>query len=178
MENADLFWEVPYVSEHANELLVRAKTAPKSAWIPYYNFMALPLHNDWEVDTWWGKLFEVHPFRAGIIKLEPNTYYDWHVDTDRGAGVNLLLNPSQSHCLFNRDFKRGKSLEQGNVNGSFVELKYKPHTYYIFNSQVAHSVYNFDDTRYLLTVDFKEYKDKLTYNQLLKEFLEARWWEV
>ena len=177
MGNVDLYWEIPYVSENAKLLYARAIASPENAWVPYYNFKALPIHEDWGLDSWWNNLYKVHPFRAGIVKLDPNVYYDWHIDTDRGVGVNLLLNPCKRYCLFNKDFKRGKSLDQGNVTGSFVELQYKPNMYYLVNTQVAHTVYNFDTTRYLLTVDFEEYKDKLTYNQLLKESLEARWWE-
>ena len=81
----------------------------------------------------------------------------------------LLNNWESSHCLFNPKIQRGESVEIDNMTDRFIELKYKPNTYYLFNTQMAHSVYNFNNTRYLLTIDFYEDRTKLTYQQLLKE---------
>ena len=79
--------------------------------------------------------------------------------------------------MFNPTLRRGKTLEHGNVTDKFIEMKYDPHTYYLFNTQIPHTVYNFKGTRYLLSVDFEEDKTKLTYKQLLKEMKHERWWE-
>ena len=49
------------------------------------------------------------------------------------------------------------------------ELKYKPSTYYLFNTQVPHTVYNFETTRYLMSVEFAKDKDQLSFNDLLKD---------
>ena len=178
METADLYFEIPVPSVAADVMYIRAATAPTNAWIDYYNFKALVVQDDWVVDPWWQYLYALHPFKAGIIKLEANTYYDWHIDTDRGVGLNLLLNNwNTSHCLFNRNLERADSVANGNVNGKFVELKYKPDTFFLFNAQVAHSVYNFGDTRYLLSLDFVENRHEWNYNKLLKEMKDERWWE-
>ena len=178
MANANLYFEIPELSVTADLMYIRAATAPQSAWMDYYNFKALEVKSDWAIDPWWRELYKAHPFRAGIIKLEKNTYYDWHVDTDRGVGLNLLLNNwDYSHCMFNPTLRRGKTLEHGNVTDKFIEMKYDPHTYYLFNTQIPHTVYNFKGTRYLLSVDFEEDKTKLTYKQLLKEMKHERWWE-
>ena len=116
MANANLYFEIPEPSVTADLMYIRVATAPQSAWIDYYNFKALEVKDDWAIDPWWRQLYEAHPFRAGIIKLEENTYYDWHVDTDRGVGLNLLLNNwDYSHCMFNPTLRRGKTLEHGNV---------------------------------------------------------------
>jgi hypothetical protein len=48
------------------------------------------------------------------------------------------------------------------------ELQYKPATYYLFNTQVPHTVYNFETTRYLMSVEFAKDKDELTFEDLLK----------
>jgi hypothetical protein len=79
--------------------------------------------------------------------------------------------------MFNPNLKRGTNVAHGNVTDKFIELKYKPQTYYIFNTQVAHTVYNFKEPRYLLSVDFEEDRTKLTYNQLLAEMKRERWWD-
>jgi hypothetical protein len=73
----------------------------------------------------------------------------------------MLLNDVESKCLF--------SIEQGEITRTFKELKYKPETYYLFNNQVEHTVINFTQSRYLMSVEFEEGKDVLTFNNLLKE---------
>jgi hypothetical protein len=52
------------------------------------------------------------------------------------------------------------------------ELQYKPNTYYLFNTQVDHTVYNFESTRFLLSIEFQLDKDNLTFDQLLKDIKE------
>ena len=160
-----------------------AINTPEDEWIDYYAFKAIPLPEKCIVDFWWKKLYELHPFKAGILKMENNSYYDWHVDTNRGVGLNLLLNNWEtSHCLFDSNpntrnkhqlskdaIKHHDSLDEFSVTSKFIELKYKPNTYYLFNVQEAHSVYNFSEVRYLLTLEFLEDITKLNYQQLLKE---------
>lgn len=178
-KNKDYFFEIPEDSTASELMYIRAITAHKDLWRGFYNFEALDVKDDWVVDAWWKYLYRSHPFKAGIIKLDANTYYDWHVDTDRGVGINMLLNNwDTSHCMFNPDLKRGDNVAHGNVKAKFIELKYKPQRYYLFNAQVAHTVYNFgDNTRYLFSVNFEEDRTKLTYNQLLAEINSERWWE-
>ena len=170
MNKEDFYFEIPFVSQVAKDMYLRAANAPESEWVDYYAFKALEAKSDWVVDTWWEHLYRLHPFKAGIIKIDENTYYDWHIDTDRGVGLNMLLNNwDTSHCLFNPKIQRGESVEIDNMTDKYIELKYKPNTYYLFNTQMAHSVYNFKDTRYLLTIDFFEDRTKLNYQHLLKE---------
>ena len=89
----------------------------------------------------------------------------------------LLNNWDESHCMFNPNLNRGANVAHGNVTDKFIELKYRPQTYYIFNTQVAHTVYNFKRPRYLLSVDFEEDRTKLTYKQLLTEIKREQWWD-
>jgi hypothetical protein len=57
------------------------------------------------------------------------------------------------------------------VVGEFTELQYQPDTYYVFNTQVNHMVLNFEQPRLLLTIEFGEDKDALSYDDLLLELL-------
>ena len=112
MGNVNLYYKIPKLSVTADLMYIRAATAPQNAWIDYYNFKALEVKSDWAIDPWWRELYKAHPFKAGIIKLEENTYYDWHIDTDRGVGINLLLNNwDSSNCMFNPEFKRSTTLK-------------------------------------------------------------------
>jgi hypothetical protein len=134
-----------------------------SDWLPYYNFDAkrIPPEIIFQDDFFiW--LSHRYSFVAGILKLDPYVCYDWHIDTRRGAGVNMLLTPSsRSICAFKND------LDQ--TVFKIDELKYKPSTYYLFNTQVPHTVYNFETTRYLMSVEFAKNKDELSFNDLLKD---------
>ena len=178
MSTDKFFYEIPVLSSVANNMYNLASTTPNDQWIDYYAFKAIPVPIKYTVDSWWRRLYDLHPFKAGIIKIDENTYYDWHIDTDRGVGLNMLLNNwDTSHCLFNPKIQRGESVEIDNMTDKFIELKYKPNTYYLFNTQMTHSVYNFKDTRYLLTIDFFEDRTKLNYNQLLEEIKQERWFE-
>ena len=49
------------------------------------------------------------------------------------------------------------------------ELPYKLNTYYIFNTQVEHTVYNFETTRYLLSIEFAKEKHELKYEDIVKD---------
>ena len=105
--------------------------------------------------------------------------------------LNLLLNNwDSSHCLFDGNpnerkdkqlskeaLENHEDLDDFKVASKFVELKYKPNTYYLFNVQEAHSVYNFSGKRYLLTLEFFKDKGELNYNQLVEEVKQGKWFQ-
>ena len=132
-------------------------------WIPYYNFEAKPLPADIILkDKFFVWLSERYDFIVGVLKLDPYTCYNWHTDTRRGVGINMLLTPfDRSVCAFAPN-KEG-------VVFDIEELKYKPATYYIFNTQVPHTVYNFETTRYLMSVEFAKDKDALSFDLLMHD---------
>jgi hypothetical protein len=80
----------------------------------------------------------------------------------------MLLNTEDiSNCLF--------SIDNKNITFNFLELNYKPHTYYAFNTKEPHSVVNLDKPRYLFSLEFNDssftYKDLVSYikNDLLNK---------
>ena len=132
-------------------------------WMPYYNFDAKPLpHELIFKDEFFVWLAQRYDFIAGVLRLDPYICYNWHTDTRRGVGVNMLLTPNtRSFCAF--------GIDSDQLVFKIEELKYKPNTYYLFNTQVPHTVYNFETTRYLLSVEFAKNKDELSFNDLLKD---------
>ena len=132
-------------------------------WMPYYNFDAKPLpHELIFKDEFFVWLAQRYDFIAGVLRLDPYICYNWHTDTRRGVGVNMLLTPNtRSFCAF--------GIDSDQLVFKIEELKYKPSTYYLFNTQVPHTVYNFETTRYLLSVEFAKNKDELSFNDLLKD---------
>ena len=149
--------QIPIKSVIAKELLEYALTTEK--WQDYYNFQATQVPNEiLTKDPFLLRLCRIHPFMAGIVKLDPHVCYDWHIDTRRGVGVNMLLNfEGVSHCLF----AKGEGTQFG-----FEELVYTPNRYYLFNTQTSHTVINFNEPRYLFTLEFAEDKDQLSFDTL------------
>lgn len=93
-----------------------------------------------------------------IIKMNPMTFYNWHTDIGRNCAVNMLIENVESHCIFTEKIDANSRSSR-----SIVELVYKPLKYYLFNTQIEHSVLNFKKPRYLLSITFKE----KNYNELL-----------
>lgn len=145
----------------ATDLLSYSKDAPAAEWVDYYGFKTLPLKKEqFLCDPLLKQVHDLHAFNAGVLRLSPNYVYDWHVDTNRGATINMLLTPEvHSHCLFRfHDF--------------VFDLPYAEDSYYLFNNQVEHMVVNFEKPRYLFSAEFDEDKSKLNYKQLHAELAE------
>lgn len=149
---------LPAVSLISKELLSQAVETYN--WVPYYNFLVTPV--PWQIlekDPFLVALSKKRMFHAGILKMDPNTCYNWHVDTDRKVGVNMLVSHQESQCLF-LDGDSGVVVKT-------KELEYKPDTYYVFNTQVPHMVINTTGSRYLFSLQFVELG--LTFDQLCKD---------
>lgn len=149
-----------------SQAAIREAIRPDAEWTKYYNFDATRISNDiLAQDPILADIGSRHPLAGGVVMLPPNTFYNWHTDTRRGVSINMVLNPQDglSHCVFTSD--------KDAVVGEFIELKYQPDTYYIFNTQVNHMVLNFDQPRLLLTIEFGEDKNLLSYDALLLELL-------
>ena len=159
------YFELPNKSNIAKDLS-DFSFSQTGKWFNYFNFQVKQIPQDLlNKDPFFVWLTERYKYIAGVLKLEPYVCYDWHKDTRRGVGINMLITPNiNSYCLFanNRD----------TVVFKIDELQYKPNTYYLFNTQVDHTVYNFESTRFLLSIEFQLDKDNLTFDQLLKDIKE------
>lgn len=148
------------------DAVIREAMRSDAKWVKYFNFDATQIpHSLLAQDPVIADIGSRHPLMGGVVMLPPNTFYNWHKDTRRGVSLNMVLNPQDglSHCVFTPD--------KDVVVGEFVELQYKPDTYYVFNTQVDHMVLNFETPRLLLTIEFGEDKDALSYDDLLLEIL-------
>jgi len=86
--------------------------------------------------------------RAAVVMMEPYQNYLWHSDLYRDACINMLLSCDHtSHCLF--------GIKKDEQSFYFHELKYAPSTFYIFNNKFQHSVINFEQKRYLFSIEFE-----------------------
>ena len=114
-------------------------------------------------DTWIKELNNKFPIKiAGLMKIEPFSYYHWHTDLERGVGINMLLPfEGHSHCFFT------PALRKNRIN-KFHELCYIPKSFYLFNTQKLHCVFNWEYPRYVFSLEFKRNKNDLTYEEVLK----------
>jgi hypothetical protein len=137
----------------------------KLSFLDYYAWSAAPLNLDLVFqEPILKKINEQFPIHvAGILKIAPNRCYSWHQDDDRGACINMLLTLDHtSYCLFGN--KSVDSVAQYDT----TTLNYEKDTFYLFNNQVMHTVINFDQPRYLFSLEFREHKKNLTYQDLLQ----------
>lgn len=143
-------------------------TAPKDHWRPYFGFLVLPvsahvLRTDPVLDALWTR----HAFQGALLRLPPHSCYTFHTDTRRGVAVNLLVHHTHSHTFFTDAAALEHAAEAPVVPA--VELVYEPDTYYLFNSQQPHAVWNGAGPRYLLSLEFAEDAAALSYAQLCGE---------
>lgn len=98
---------------------------------------------------------------AGFIKMDPFQCYKWHVDYSRGPAINLHMNPFEevSLCLFETE-------EINRERVKYLTLNYQPDTFYLFNTQINHTIITFARPRYLFTLQFKKTKDELGYKEI------------
>lgn len=110
------------------------------------------------------------PFSGGILRMAPWTTYDWHQDYQRGCSLNLLLtDPDRSCCLF-----RHSPSEQIHQMYPIVPVPYTNTHYICLNTQIEHSVFNWDEDRFIFTLHFEKELDEFTYKDLLKIVLSKR----
>lgn len=156
----DMYSQVKYTSKILVNLMQLIYETPKDAWQPYYNFMALQVPQEiLDQEPFLVALAGKRKFHAGLLRMDPHTCYNWHVDTDRHVSLNMLvLDDGASKCIF--------CAGEFGVVMPITELKYKEFTYYVFNTKIPHTVYNFTEPRYLFSLEFLDEDKGLTYDEL------------
>ena len=137
-----------------------AEALSRDVWHPYFGFQAISLDID-HVFSLCPTLETINTIAkikgVGVTKMLSNDYYKLHTDTERGVGINMLLQHKNSLCAF-VDIEENKTLL----------LDYQSNTMYLFNTQVPHTVFNFEEDRHLFTVEFEDTRKLLPYRALVK----------
>ena len=134
--------------------------------LKYHGFQAHPLPIDILIkEPILEKLNSVYPIKiAGYLKMEPYMNYRWHKDTNRKVGINMLLTPNvHSYTLFGKQLPNWTDEQY-----KFIELKYQPYTFYLFNTTIEHTVFNFNETRWLFSVEFDSDVTYEDINEILR----------
>ena len=111
---------------------------PATEWIPYFNFIATPIPNEVLFkDNFYKWLHDRHSYKAGVLKMENRTMYNWHTDTGRNTNYRKI---SLSVQLSNSDEYNGGIFELGR-NGLFNEPKHlKKGNAIMFPSLLRHRI--------------------------------------
>jgi len=163
-----LYYKIPFKSKMSGVFLSLVDDNNIS-WNDYFGFKIKVIPDDLiQQDKFLSWLYKKEKFSAAINYVKANHFYDWHVDTNRGVSINMLLNDVKCHTIFSID-KMGIRLGKLPFNDQqeFYELRYKKDSFYLFNTQVDHMVLNFNKPRYLFSVEFTKDKTKLNYNDML-----------
>lgn len=87
--------------------------------------------------------------KLSIFRFLPNTCHAWHTDLQRFAAINMLLDGWDSITMF--------GVRKDAINMVAVEkLHYELDRYYLLNSKRQHTIVNFDNYRYLLSIGIPE----------------------
>lgn len=89
--------------------------------------------------------------RINLFKFPPNTYYQWHCDGTNSFNLNLTLkNYDRSFIVFEKINQNPNVIHKNSKE--IVELRYEPLTWYVFNAQIPHTIFNLENEfRYILT---------------------------
>jgi len=83
-----------------------------------------------------------------IMKVNINSWVAWHYDyPKKGPVINLVLTTKgKSHSLFTYNIPDTSNL---------IECNYQPHQFCLYNTELLHSILNFEEPRYLFSVIFE-----------------------
>jgi hypothetical protein len=119
----------------------------------YFKYNETLQNRNWDNPNFMNKKFHLTDINDNEINTVREVFDD--VDIKNALMKKFYFNSYSDEMVFNID-----------------ELKYKPITYYVFNTQNNHTVYNFEMTRYLLSIEFLKGKDELTFKQLVDDIKE------
>jgi hypothetical protein len=99
-----------------------------------------------------------------LFRLPPKICYSWHRDAKRQASINMLIKGFDSICAFGTE-----SLEKKFIN--LDKIEHERDTYYLMNVKESHTVFNFDQERYVVSISipdtpYAEVRDYLLEKQL------------
>jgi hypothetical protein len=145
------------------ELKTMIDTAPPDLWkiMLEQNLLVVPIeliHQDPSLRTITNK-FDPNK-RICIFRLFPNTCYTWHADRDRGACINMLIEGRDSITFFGKE-------DAPHIHSELMLCEYPEHKYVLMNASQKHTVYNFDNMRYMLSISIPK---PATYSEV-RQFL-------
>ena len=167
MNTNDLYYKLKQEPKFLDQVNEYAKTASWT-WVPFMN-ISIDFQNKLGLklikqDETLSKLQSKFNAMMRLYMFPSMSVYNWHKDVEMGCSMNLVMDDYTAHTLFNTSDQKG-------IIDKVVELKYEKNKWYLFNSQILHSVINVDHKdRILLTITFPK---SVTYHTIF-EFIKSQ----
>jgi hypothetical protein len=160
------FTELNIESNVSQRILDKVDTIDESKWINHLeqNIYLLDI-KDFESDP---DIVEIiNRFgsvkRLCLFRLPPKICYSWHTDAKRQASINMLIKGFNSICVFGTE-----SIEKKFIN--LDKIEHKKNRYYLMNVKESHTVFNFDQERYVISISIPD----TSYNDVRNYLLEKQ----
>ena len=101
---------------------------------------------------------------ASVFLSQKQTGYPFHKDGHRNVTINMLISSGRSHSIFKIEDWPWEGRKFVGEEWHFEELIFEEKTFYLYNTDMPHSVINFEQTRYMFSLKFKN--ADLTYKEL------------
>lgn len=141
----EYFYQLNTTEDIKSSLMLNISS--RSDWFESNGFQILKLPRDFFKDSALENLIKDFHGIPLIFKLDPMTWYDWHIDSTRTCAINMLISGDDSQCFY------GDRVSRDIVK--ITELKYQPNRYYLLNTKSKHAVLNLENTRYMLSIGFE-----------------------
>ena len=93
-------------------------------FVEYFNFGVKLVPKDvFLKDSFLKSLYKKHIFNAAILLIRSKNIYNWHIDDNRGASLNMMIRGDNSHCLFSNE-QLAIYLRHWGVDPPWVALAY------------------------------------------------------
>ena len=161
MDELDFFLKIDQDVDDIIPIIENFLNIVEWKWVPYQNVAI-------DTKTIESQILEVCPLLSQfkekfggkfcLYKIPSQSVYTWHRDYSISCSLNMVLEEYNCHTVFDKSKHPLDSSppDQSNIL-SVIELKYEPKKFYIFNSQLTHSVTNLDRDRTLVTYIFPKF---------------------
>lgn len=101
---------------------------------------------------------------APVFISQKQTGYPFHTDGHRNVTINMLISSGMSHSIFKIEDWPHEGRKFVAQEWHFEELIFEERTFYLYNTDIPHSVINFEQNRYMFSLKFEN--EDLTYKQV------------
>ena len=148
IQESDFFVKLKLTSTVSNDIIAKIKSSSPDSWsgILDQDILALSI-DDFKAEPQIVQIINDvgDADRLSVFRFHPNMCYQWHFDKIRNGAINMLLTGFDSFCAFG-------SLSADRKFSNVTRLIYEPDTYYLMNVKKFHTVFNFAEPRYIVSI--------------------------
>jgi hypothetical protein len=161
IQESDFFVKLNLTSKVSNDIIAKIKNSSPEQWFGTLDQDILELSiDDFKADPQIVQIINDlgDADRLSVFRFHPNVCYQWHVDKIRRGSINMLLTGFDSFCVFG-------SLSADRKFSNLAKLAHDPNTYYLMDVKKFHTVFNFSETRHIVSISIPSvtYEDSCIY---------------